>query len=43
MKNLIKIVAEKSTEKAFTTLGHYQPKMPDSLMEKAQEKNKKED
>lgn len=43
MKNLIKKISEKSVEKAFTSLGHYQPKMPDSLMEKAQGKNKKED
>lgn len=43
MKNIVKIVAENSVEKAFTSLCHYQPKMPDSLMEKAQEKNKKED
>lgn len=43
MKNIVKIVAENSVEKAFTSLLHYQPKMPDSLMEKVREENKKED
>lgn len=43
MENLFKAVAEKSVEEAFTTICHYQPKMPNSLMEKAQKENKKED
>lgn len=43
MKNVLKKIAEKSVENAFTTLNHYQPKMPDSLMEKAQKGSKKED
>lgn len=43
MKNIVKVVAENSVEKAFTSLCHYQPKMPNSLMEKAQKENKKED
>nr|DAE24525.1 MAG TPA: AgrD [Siphoviridae sp. ctyvQ1] len=42
MKNILKKIAEKSVENAFTTLNHYQPKMPDSLMEKIQVENKKE-
>lgn len=43
MKNILKKIAEKSVENAFTTLNHYQPKMPNSLMEKAQKEIKKED
>lgn len=43
MKNLFKKFAEKCVEQAFTTIGHYQPKMPNSLMEKAQKEIKKED
>ena len=43
MKNFVKEIANKSVEEAFTSLNHYQPKMPDSLMEKAQKENKKED
>nr|DAE49274.1 MAG TPA: AgrD [Caudoviricetes sp.] len=43
MKNIVKVVAENSVEKAFTSLCHYQPKMPNSLMEKAQKEIKKED
>ena len=39
MKNIVKVVAENSVEKAFTSLCHYQPKMPNSLMEKAQKEN----
>lgn len=42
MKNLIKMISEKSVEQAFTSLAHYQPKMPNSLMEKAQAENKKD-
>ena len=42
MKNIVKVIAENSVEKAFTSLCHYQPKMPDSLMEKIQAENKKE-
>lgn len=41
MKNILKKIAEKSVENAFTTLNHYQPKLPNSLMEKIQEENKK--
>lgn len=43
MKNFVKEIANKSVEKAFTSFAHYQPKMPDSLMEKAQKETKKED
>lgn len=43
MKNFVKEIANKSVEEAFTSLNHYQPKMPDSLMEKIQAENKKED
>ena len=43
MKNVLKKIAEKSVEDAFTSFSHYQPKMPNSLMEKAQKENKKED
>ena len=43
MKNFVKIVAERSVNSAFTALLLYQPKMPNSLMEKAQKENKKED
>lgn len=43
MKNFVKEIANKSVEKAFTSLNHYQPKMPNSLMEKAQKEIKKED
>lgn len=43
MKNVFKTIANNCVEMAFTSLGHYQPKMPDSLMEKAQKGNKKED
>lgn len=39
MKSLLKIIANKYTEKAFTIMGHYQPKMPKILKEKL-EKNK---
>lgn len=42
MKNIVKIVAENSVQKAFTALCHYQPKIPDSLMKEPQEKGKKE-
>ena len=42
MKNFVKTVAEKSVEEAFTSFLHYQPKMPNSLMEKAQREIKKE-
>jgi cyclic lactone autoinducer peptide len=42
MKNLFKEIAEKSVEQAFTTIGHYQPKMPKSLMAKVEDENKKE-
>lgn len=43
MKNILKKIAEESVVNAFTTLNHYQPKMPNSLMEKAQKEIKKED
>ena len=43
MKNVVKIIANNSVENAFTALNHYQPKMPNSLMEKAQKEIKKED
>jgi hypothetical protein len=43
MKNFVKEIANKSVEEAFTSLNHYQPKMPNSLMEKAQKEIKKED
>lgn len=39
MKNILKTIANKYTEKAFTIMGHYQPKMPKILKEKL-EKNK---
>lgn len=39
MKSLLKIIANKYTEKAFTIMGHYQLKMPKILKEKL-EKNK---
>lgn len=42
MKNFVKLIAEKNTEKAFTSWNHYQPKMPKSLMEKVISENKKE-
>lgn len=42
MKNFVKEIANKSVEEAFTSLNHYQPKMPNSLMEKAIKENKKE-
>lgn len=43
MKNVFKEIASNCVEKAFTSLNYYQPKMPDSLMEKAQKETKKED
>nr|DAN37309.1 MAG TPA: AgrD [Caudoviricetes sp.] len=43
MKNIVKEIANKITVDAFTILNHYQPKMPNSLMEKAQKEIKKED
>lgn len=42
MRNVVKVVAENSVEKAFTSWNFYQPKMPKSLMEKAIDENKKE-
>lgn len=42
MRNIVKVVAENSVEKAFTSWNFYQPKMPNSLMEKAINENKKE-
>ena len=42
MKNFVKEIAKKSVEEAFTSLNHYQPKLPNSLMEKVQKENKKE-
>lgn len=42
MKNVVKSIAEKFTNDAFTVFYHYQPKMPKSLMEKAIDENKKE-
>ena len=43
MKNFAKEIAKRSVENAFTALNYYQPKMPNSLMEKAQKEIKKED
>lgn len=42
MKNVVKIIANNSVEKAFTSFNYYQPKMPNSLMEKVINENKKE-
>ena len=42
MKNFVKELANKSVEEAFTSFSHYQPKIPNSLMEKIQAENKKE-
>lgn len=42
MKNIFKTFASNCVEKAFTSLGHYQPKMPNSLIEKAQKENKED-
>lgn len=42
MKNVVKIIANNSVEKAFTSFNYYQPKLPNSLMEKVQKGNKKE-
>ena len=39
MKKILKEIALKNTEKAFTIMSHYQPKMPKILKEKL-EKNK---
>lgn len=41
MKNFVKEIANKSVEEAFTSFSHYQHKMPNSLMEKAQKEIKK--
>lgn len=43
MKNIVKEIANNITVEAFTIFNHYQPKMPNSLMEKAQKEIKKED
>ena len=43
MKNIVKEIAKEMTLESFTIWNHYQPKMPNSLMEKAQKENKKED
>lgn len=42
MENFVKEIANKSVEEAFTSLNHYQPKMPNSLMEKVQKENKED-
>lgn len=42
MKNFVKEIANKVSADAFTMLNHYQPKMPNSLMEKIQKENKKD-
>lgn len=42
MKNFVKEIANKVSADAFTMLNHYQPKMPNSLMEKIQNENKKD-
>lgn len=42
MKNIVKEIAEKATVESFTILNYYQPKMPNSLMEKAQKENKED-
>lgn len=39
MKEILKRIALRNTEKAFTIMSHYQPKMPKILKEKL-EKNK---
>ena len=39
LKKILKFIANKNTEKAFTAMQHYQPKLPKALMEKI-EKNK---
>ena len=38
MKNLLKKLAIKNVEKAFTIMGHFQPKMPKILEKKISEK-----
>lgn len=42
MKNFVKTIAKGASCASFTFFGHYQPKMPKSLMEKIISKNKKE-
>ena len=42
MKNFVKELANKSVEEAFTSFAHYQPKIPNSLMEKVQKENKED-
>ena len=42
MKNIFKEIASNCVENAFTSLNYYQPKMPNSLMEKAQKENKED-
>lgn len=42
MKNVVKEFANKQVVDAFTMLNYYQPKLPNSLMEKAQKENKKD-
>lgn len=38
MKNILKIIANKSNEKAFTFMGIYQPKLPKALKNKIKSK-----
>ena len=42
MKNFVKELANKSVEEAFTSFAHYEPKIPNSLMEKVQKENKED-
>ena len=42
MKNFVKELANKSVEEAFTSFAHYQPKIPNSLMETVQKENKED-
>lgn len=42
MKNFAKLIAKEVSNESFTLWSHYQPKMPDSLMDKIQAENKKE-
>lgn len=37
MKKFLKKIAIKNTEKAFTAMSHFQPKMPKILMDKIKE------
>lgn len=41
MKNLLKKLAMNNTEKAFTAMQHFQPKMPKALKAKIESKKSK--